>query len=157
MINRKVVKLGGSSNPSFPLESCGTSEQKSVTVPGVCFPFCKRYPPRGILIKFRKCSAQQLTQSKHLEIVRFTPGLIRPLLSPSGEEEAPEKGVGELRGTGVAGGRECVAAGGMEPCWAALKQDSGWAFAWRDEQLHTVPISHSLKPQVLFHSTFFEY
>ena len=82
MINRKVVKLGGSSNPSFPLESCVTSEQKSLPVPGVCYPICKRYPPRGVLVNFGKRSAQQLAQSKHLETVSFTPGLIRPPPSP---------------------------------------------------------------------------
>lgn len=82
MINRKVVKLGGSSNPSFPLESCVTSEQKSLPVPGVCSPICKRYPPRGVLVNFGKRSAQQLAQSKHLETVSFTPGLIRPPPSP---------------------------------------------------------------------------
>ena len=37
--------------------------------------------------------------------------------------------MGELRATGVAGGREWMAVGGMEPFWAALKQNSGWAFA----------------------------
>ena len=79
---QKAVKLGGSSNPSFPLESCVTSEQKSLPVPGVCSPICKRYPPRGVLVNFGKCFAQQLAQSKHLETVSFTPGLIRPPPSP---------------------------------------------------------------------------
>lgn len=100
MINR-TVQLGGSSNPSLPLENCVTSEQNSFP-PGVCFPICKWYQPQGVVIKFEKCFAQYLAHGKHPKAMSGSPQSLTDSFNTSWRGSSTREGSGRTEGPGVA-------------------------------------------------------
>ena len=70
MINR-MVQLGGSSNPSLPLENRVTSAQKSFP-PGSVSPSVND-TGLGVIVKFEKRFAQYLAHRKHLRAMSDSP------------------------------------------------------------------------------------